>query len=180
MRPGAFVISSGPASPAMNVSGVFLDPFASIGINGIFMPLPPRPGTQSGIFSLFSPPIIPFIMLIMPLTAPFATDFIASQIPEKIDFMPSHACRQFPVNTPVIKVISPWNTCITPCTIPLIASSATPRTEDRIEASVCITGTSAFNSCMNTGNIASIIVWKSGSSVFITCTSTGKTLFTIV
>ena len=105
----------------MNVSGVLLEPFASIGISDMFIPFPPTPGTQSGTFTLFNPRITVLTADIMPLIAPVHTDLIACQIPEKMDFMPSQACRQFPEKTPVIKVIIPFSTVTIPEITPEIA-----------------------------------------------------------
>ena len=126
--PLAFVTSSAPASPAMNVSGVYLEPFASIGINGILIPFPPITGTQSGILRQFRPFITTLMAEIMPFITPVQTLLIASQIPLNMLFTPSQACFQLPVNTPVMNVINPCKTCVSPCRMPEIALIAAPST----------------------------------------------------
>ena len=63
----------------------------------------------------------------MPMTALIGALQIAanvSKMPLKILFTPSHACRQFPVNTPEIKVISPSKTVNTPLIIDVIVFTA--------------------------------------------------------
>ena len=174
----------------MNVSGVFLEPFANIGISDMFIPFPPTPGTQSGTFTLFNPRITVLTADIMPLITPVHTDLIPCQIPENICFMPSQACRQFPENTPVMKVIIPFSTVaipeITPeiawtplCTIDWIVgitnciAAKIPwiigETMFQIVVSaVCIAGKSVCNTFVTTGKIAWIAAEIAGSTVLQT------------
>ena len=112
-RPGALVISSGPSSPAMNVSGVLRVPLANVGSVGIFIPLPPTPGTQSGILILFSAEIAPFMIPIIPLMTPLY--YACQSVPGSLEysFIPFQACDQLPEKTPVINWIRPEKICVT-------------------------------------------------------------------
>ena len=118
VMPGALVISSGPFSPAIKVLGVLAVPRANVGSCGIFTPLPPTTGTQSGILMLLSPAIAPLIIPIMPFITPFAMPVRASHAPENTLFIPSQACPQLPEKTPVINWIRPDRTVARPFTTP--------------------------------------------------------------
>ena len=60
------------------------------------------------------PDIAPFIIPITALIGALHNAAKLSNTPLKIVFIPSHALRQFPVNTPEINVVKPSNIVNTP------------------------------------------------------------------
>ena len=179
LRLAASVINSGPFSPAIKVLGVLFVPFANPGINGILIPLPPNPGTQSGIFNLLSPPITVFTADTTARNGAFMISPSPPTAPLKMLLIPSQACDQFPVNTPVIKSIRPWKICITLLTILAMLCNADPNTLPKISATNCITGINACKSCCSTGKIACIMFWNIGTIVLSRLMNTGNTASTI-
>ena len=91
-------------------------PFASMGISfRCRLNVPPPPDSQSGMVT--PPPTMELIPRIAPLITPITalmgtlhSSTSAEKALPKIDFTPSHALAQFPVNTPVINWINPSNT----------------------------------------------------------------------
>ena len=179
LRLAASVINSGPFSPAIKVLGVLFVPFANPGISGMLIPIPPIPGTQSGTFNLLSPRITVFITDTITLNGALKISPNPLNTPLKILLIPSQACDQFPVNTPVIKSINPWNTCITLLTMFAMLCNAVPSTFAKISATNCITGINACKSCCSTGKIACMMFWNIGTTVLSRLMNTGNTASTI-
>ena len=113
------ITASVPASPAMLTPSV-KPPFASMGISfRCRLNVPPPPGSQSGMVT--PPPTMELIPRIAPLITPITalmgtlhSSTSAEKALPKIDFTPSHALAQFPVNTPMINWIRPSKI---PCTL---------------------------------------------------------------
>ena len=90
--------------------------------------LPPSSGTQSGMVMprLLMPAIALLIRAITALIGVLNRAPSVSKMPTKMDFTPSHAIRQLPENTPVMKLITPSKMVLTPLIALLMPSAKTP------------------------------------------------------